>query len=262
MPELPDVETFKRYLDATSLHQSIVAVDLDATRMLEGARSEEIRDALVGRAFEETARVGKFLFARLAPSSWLVLHFGMTGLLTYFKGEGAAPSHTRLLVRFDNGYNLAGVWRRRLGRIDLADDVAAFAAANDLGPDALADDLDRDRLEAMLRGRRGGLKSALMDQSFVAGIGNVYSDEILFHAGIMPDTAAADLGPEQHAALHRALREVLTTAIDRGADPERLPADWLLPHRQAGGRCPRCGHDLDHRTVAGRTAWYCPSCQR
>jgi len=261
MPELPDVETFRRYVDATSRHQRITAVDLDATRMLKAARAEEIRAALTGGRFEATARRGKFLFVAIDDGPWLVLHFGMTGLLTYFKADGAAPSHTRLLVHFEGGYRLAGVWRRRLGRIDLAHDPDDFAVTNGLGPDAFAPELGRDELAAMLAERRGGLKSALMDQGFIAGIGNVYSDEILFQAGLMPDRAAAELAGDELDALHRALRHVLETAIDRQADPDRLPSSWLLPHREEGARCPRCGGELAHRRIAGRTSWYCPRCQ-
>jgi formamidopyrimidine-DNA glycosylase len=261
MPELPDVETFRRYVDATSLHQRITGVDLDATRMLQGARADEIRAALTGGRFEETARRGKFLFVRVDAQPWLVLHFGMTGFLTYFKADGAGPSHTRLLVDFDNGYRLAGVWRRRLGRIDLADDPEAFAAAHDLGPDAFGPALGRDELAAMLSDRRGGLKSALMDQSFVAGIGNVYSDEILFQAGLKPNRAAARLADDELDDLHRALRHVLATAIEHQADPARLPESWLLPRREGDAPCPRCGGELAHRQVAGRTARYCPRCQ-
>jgi len=261
MPELPDVETFRRYVDATSRHQRITAVDLDATRMLKAARAEEIRAALTGGRFEATARRGKFLFVAIDDGPWLVLHFGMTGLLTYFKADGAAPSHTRLLVHFEGGYRLAGVWRRRLGRIDLAHDPNDFAVTNGLGPDAFAPELGRDELGAMLAERRGGLKSALMDQGFIAGIGNVYSDEILFQAGLMPDRAAAELAGDELDALHRALRHVLETAIDRQADPDRLPSSWLLPHREEGARCPRCGGELAHRRIAGRTSWYCPRCQ-
>lgn len=261
MPELPDVETFRRYVDATSLHQRITAVDLDATRMLQAARAEEIRAALTGGRFEATARRGKFLFVAIDDGPWLVLHFGMTGFLTYFKADGAAPSHTRLLVHFEGGYRLAGVWRRRLGRIDLAHDPDDFAVTNGLGPDAFAPTLGRDELAAMLAERRGGLKSALMDQGFIAGIGNTYSDEILFQAGLLPDRAAAELTGDDLDALHRALRHVLETAIDRRADPGRLPASWLLPHREEGARCPRCGGELAHRRIAGRTSWYCPRCQ-
>jgi formamidopyrimidine-DNA glycosylase len=261
MPELPDVETFRRYVDSTSLHQCIVDCELDATRMLKGARAEEVRDALIGRRFAATGRRGKFLFVRIDEAPWLVLHFGMTGFLSYFKAEGDAPGHTRLLVGFDNGYRLAGIWRRRLGRIDLADDVDAFAEANDLGPDAFEPELDRGTLAAMLRDRRGGLKSALMDQSFIAGIGNVYSDEILFQAGLAPNAPASALSDDQLDALHRSLRHVLATAIERRADPQRLPSSWLLPRREEGAHCPRCGAELAHRQVAGRTAWYCPACQ-
>ncbi|MFW5679912.1 MAG: Fpg/Nei family DNA glycosylase, partial [Pseudomonadota bacterium] len=244
---------------ATSLHQTVERVELDAEYMLEGASGQTVREALRGHRFAGTNRHGKYLFVALDEGPWLVLHFGMTGYLRYDKGQDPPPDHTRMLIGFDNGHRLCGVWRRRLGRIDLADDVADFVEAQDLGPDAFA--LGLEPFEAMLNDRRGGLKSALMDQSFIAGLGNVYGDEVLFRAGLLPDRKAKDLDHDEIADLHRALRHVLRTAIDRQADPEEMPSTWLLGHRREGAHCPRCGHALRHDKVAGRTAWYCPHCQ-
>lgn len=262
MPELPDVETWRRYIDATSLHQVIENLEVEAPRMLRGISATELRANLTGRAFETTARHGKFLFIRVDQGPWLLLHFGMTGALKYFKDIGEAPAHTRLLVHFASGYNLAGIWQRRLGRIGLAESPADFVRREGLGPDAFDPGVGLDEFRRLLRNRRGGVKSALMDQGLIAGIGNVYSDEILFQAGIQPEAKAADLDPDRATSLHRALRHVLRIAIERQADPERLPDSWLLPHRQENARCPRCGATLRQAQVAGRTAYFCPECQR
>ena len=260
MPELPDVETLRRYVDATSLHQPIRQVTVDAERMLEGTSAGAIRGRLEGRRFAHTARHGKYLFIAVAGGSWLVLHFGMTGRLDYAKD--GTPAHTRLRIDFDDGYRLAGIWQRRFGRIDLAASPEAFAAAADLGPDAYDPPLDLDAFRTRCRDRRGGVKSALMDQSFIAGLGNVYSDEILFRAGLDPRSKIAALDDAQLQTLHGAMREVLDTAIACQADPERMPEDWLLPQRRDDGRCPRCGRALENRRVAGRRAWFCSHCQR
>ncbi len=260
MPELPDVETFRRYLGRTARNKKIAAVEIDGARMRHGIAAGTIRDAMTGREFGRTRRHGKYLFAELGADSWLVLHFGMTGYLDYAKDGAAPPDHTRLLVRFANGARLAGVWQRLLGRIALTDDPDDFIEDEKLGPDALS--LGRKDFTDMLAGRGGTIKGALMDQSFVAGLGNVYSDEMLYQARLHPRTPAKKLGADGAAALHRAMGHVLKTAIARKADPARLPDRWLLPHRAAGAKCPRCGGKIARIAISGRHAFVCPHCQK
>ena len=262
MPELPDVETWRRYVDATSLHHRIGRIDIDAPRMLQGVSRQTLRARLQGDAFESTTRHGKHLFLRLESGPWLMLHFGMTGRLNYFKDPDGVPSHTRLLIHFDNGFHLACVWRRRLGRIGLVDDPASFVREERLGPDAYEPGIELAEFKAMLHGRRGSVKSALMNQRFLAGIGNIYSDEILFQARLHPRSRCQRLDSQELAVLHRAIGHVLRIAIERQADPERLPQSWLLVNRRERGECPRCGAPLAHMVIAGRTAYYCPDCQR
>lgn len=267
MPELPDVETWKRYVDATSLHRKIASVELDAPRMLRGVTAGALRTALQGSAFSRTSRHGKFLFVEVSGRNWLVLHFGMTGHLRYHKQEGGeqdgdGPGEARLRVRFAGGYRLDGLWPRRLGRIGLAKSPAVFVRQEGLGIDALDPALDVGAFSPMLSDRRGALKSALMDQRFIAGIGNVYSDEMLFQARLHPRLAARGLDADQSRELHRALRHVLNLAIERQAQPDRLPRSWLLRHRAEGDRCPRCGAAVTQVRIAGRTACLCPSCQK
>lgn len=260
MPELPDVETLRRYLAATSLHSRIARIDLKAPRMLYAVSRRELRAGLTGSSFERTARHGKNLFVALSQGNWLLLHFGMTGRLAYLDDAERPPPHTGLLIGFANGDRLACVWLRKLGKIGLVESPRAFCRERGLGPDAYA--LPLTEFRDLLAERRGSVKSALMDQHFIAGIGNVYSDEILFQAGIHPRASANRLSRRETATLHRALRHVLRIAIERRADPERLPDTWLLRRRTPGGRCPRCGGALRRIAIAGRTAYLCPKCQR
>ncbi len=260
MPELPDVEIFRRYLDRTSLRQKIRAVELDGARMRRGVAARTLRDALTGSAFRSTRRHGKYLFAALGSAGWLVLHFGMTGFLDYAKDGAEPPDHTRLLVRFANGARLAGVWQRLLGRIALTDDPDRFIRDQDLGPDALG--LGKRTFLDRLGARGGSIKGALMDQSFIAGLGNVYSDEMLFQARIHPRAPVRKLGEDGARALHGAMGHVLKMAIAKKADPARLPDTWLLPHREEGAKCPRCGGKIARIAVAGRHAFLCPRCQK
>lgn len=259
MPELPDVEVFRRYLDATALHTAIAGVHAERLGDLGGLSRQRLVAALSGRPIEQTGRHGKFLFAGLGDGGWLVLHFGMTGSLAYYKNASAEPDHLRLLLDLADGYHLAYRCQRLLGRIDLTDDPAEFVRRADMGPDALA--IGKDAFTAMLGNRRGVLKGALMDQSAVAGIGNVYADEILFQARVHPERVASDLDEDARARVFRVMRRVLRTAIDRKADVDAYPRSWITPRRDGEGDCPRCGGPIERTTVVGRTTVVCPACQ-
>lgn len=261
MPELPDVETFRRYVEATSLHQRIESVEIDAPRMLQGISQAKFSARLIGKSFETTRRHGKYLFVELNSKPWLLLHFGMTGYVKYFKAKSKAPKHTRMLIKFENCYHFACIWQRRLGQIRVLDDPESLIDQKNLGPDALVPGIQLPRFKEMLRTRRGSVKSALMDQHFVAGIGNIYSDEILFQARLHPRCQTRGLAERDVATLHRTLCHVLRVAVERRADPARMPQSWMLPHREAGGPCPRCGEQFATIGLAGRTAYYCPRCQ-
>ncbi len=260
MPELPDVESFKRYLDATSLHQRIAHVDVLSAYVLKGISVRELAHRLKGRCFESSRRHGKHLFVRTDGNVWLRLHFGMTGSLRYFKDEEKAPPHTRVLFIFARDYRLAFDDQRKFGEIGLIQDVDEFLKMRALGPDAL--DVDLTNLKELLAEHRGAVKSILMNQKLIAGIGNIYADEILFHAHMHPATETERLNDKRRRQLFRAMRRVLEKAIEHQADVNRMPKSWLLPHRGKGGKCPRCRRELKSSKIGGRTAWFCPHCQR
>jgi formamidopyrimidine-DNA glycosylase len=259
MPELPDVEVFKRYVDATSLHQKIGCAEVRDERILGGVSAHRLQGTLKGRTFESTRRHGKNLFVELDDDSWLLLHFGMTGSLEYFRDMDRDPPHDRLMISFENHYHLAFDDGRMFGKVDLVEDPDGFIREKKLGPDPL--ELDVGSFRERFEGRRGGAKAALMNQRVVAGIGNIYSDEILFQARLHPRASVERLGREALDGLYRATRRVLKTAIDRGASPQRLPETFLLPHRREGERCPRGNGEIQKTKAAGRTAYYCPACQ-
>src|SRR5216117_3349777 len=137
MPELPDVETFKTYLDATSLHQRISGVDVRSAYVLKGVSARELERRLKGRCFESSRRHGKHLFVRTDGDLWLRLHFGMTGSLRYFKHEQRTPRHTRVLFVFANGHCLVFEDQRKFGEVGLLKDVDEFLKKRALGRDAL-----------------------------------------------------------------------------------------------------------------------------
>jgi len=261
MPELPDVAIHARYLDATALRRTVAATHVMDDRILAGVSQRQFAARLKRRELAATDRHGKVLFVRLDDGADVVLHFGMTGDLAAWRAGDGVPQHARLVWDLDDGGHLAYTCTRLLGGVGYTRDRDAFLAQQDLGPDALDAAVDGDWFVENLGGRRGTIKSALMNQSLLAGIGNVYSDEILFQAGILPAREVRDLDERDLRRIHRLLRRILRAAIDRGAEVEHLPRTWLVRHREEGAACPRCGQTVQTGKVGGRTSYWCDVCQ-
>jgi formamidopyrimidine-DNA glycosylase len=266
MPELPDVENYKRYLQRRAMQIPITDVQVADTRILDGVSEQRFKQCLTGARFASAQRHGKHLLVHLDSGIWLTMHFGMTGALSFFENAQADPRYHRVRFDFDRDRHLAYTDQRMLGRLGLAEDGEAdvFINSHALGPDALDPKLDLAKFKSALGGA-GAAKAALMDQGRIAGIGNLYADEILFQAKIHPRTLIGSLSDQQLGDLYRAMRHVLKTAIARGAGSEnfseRLPEEYLLRHREKDGSCPRGHGPLQTLRFAGRTAYYCPDCQ-
>lgn len=259
MPELPDVQVFKELVDATSLHRRVTDLML-RQELVEGTNPQTIRDHLRGSELSETRRHGKHLFVHVDGDGWLRLHFGMTGdLVSYAKGD--QPEYTQLRIDFDDGSHLAYLSERKFGAISWVRDVDQFIEDHDLGPDAIAD-IDLDRFRRVLAQRRGSIKGTLMNQEALAGLGNVYVDEILFQAGIHPRSDTTALDEDLSLQLFETMHEVVDEAVGDRADPSSFPDDWLLSHRDPDDACPRDGHRLKKIEVSGRSTYLCPHHQK
>jgi len=259
MPELPDVEVFRQYIDKKALHQSVKEILVLADEVLEGTSARQLRTRLEGHEFESTARHGKHLFVKVSGDGWLALHFGMTGRLDYFKGS-RTPDHARIIFRFSNGYSLAFLLQRKLGKLTLVDSAPQYRKKHGLGPDVLDKRFSLSDFRKTLKETNSSIKSALMNQELMAGIGNIYSDEILFQARLHPKTKTRELSEKEIDRLYQTARDVLRTAIDSGADPDRMPEDFLIPQRKAN--CPVCGGSIKKTIVSGRSSYFCPKCQK
>ncbi len=262
MPELPDVEVFKQYFDVTALHKEIRKVEVYPAQVLKGITEKELKLNHQGRRFTGSRRHGKYLFVHVDDDSCLVFHFGMTGYLKYFKNCNKQPHFDRAQFSFTNGYHLAYVSKRMLGRIEPTRSVDRFIRKKGLGPDALDEDFDFSAFKDIFAGSQAMVKTALMDQEKMAGVGNVYADEILFHAGIRPKRQMKDLDDARFETLFDKMKTVLRTAIDRRADVNQFPDDYLLPHRDTDDACPKCGGAIKQIKISDRSAYYCPDCQK
>lgn len=264
MPELPDVEVYRQYFNATALHQEVDSVEVNSEEVLKEITPQSLGRKLNGRAFSETERHGKYLFARLEDTeSWLLLHFGMTGDLEYAKSSNSPPEYELVGINFEDGARLSYIMVRKLGEVRVIDSISEFIKQRGFGPDVLKEDFSLEKFKDLLNGRRGMIKSTLMNQEIMAGIGNVYSDEILYQAGIHPKTKVNQLSESDLKKIYSKMHSVLETAIEDQANPQDYPDSYITPLRGTDDPdCPKCSGKLEKITVSGRTGYYCPDCQQ
>jgi formamidopyrimidine-DNA glycosylase len=262
IPELPDLEIFKSYADATSLHQEIQDVSIKDENLLEGVSPQKLRNRLRRTQFRQTKRHGKFLFLETTDNQWLILHFGMTGFLKYYRKEEEAPKHIRLLIYFQSDYRLAYDCQRRFGMIALTQDTGHFIETKDLGPDILEKQFSLDVFKQRLEKSRGSIKSALMNQSLMAGLGNIYSDEALFQAEIHPASKSSALKKEALSRLYRQIQRVINTAVKARVQPDKFPQEYLIIHREDNSQCPKCDGKIKKQKIASRSSYVCHQHQR
>ncbi|MDQ3932628.1 MAG: Fpg/Nei family DNA glycosylase [Actinomycetota bacterium] len=263
MPELPDVEAFRRYLSEHATGHLIERVTAPDAAVIRNTTPQGLGRALKHRRFGEPERHGKWLFASTHSDSpaggpTVVLHFGMTGYLNWTDHDEPRHEHDRVIFICEAG-ELRVNMVRKLGGVWLAsDDEQVSQITGPLGPDAW--ELSREDLGNLLEGRDGGIKSALMDQKLMAGIGNLVADETLWQARIHPRRAVSELDDDAIRALHTALRQVLEESVSRGHVPR--DESRLTSVRDVDDpSCPRCGEPIEEDTVVSRTTYWCPSCQ-
>jgi formamidopyrimidine-DNA glycosylase len=258
VPELPDVEHLRRRWEEHVPGATITRTVTTDRGILRNTTPRALDAALSGARVEPPERIGKWLLAR-TDGPTVVLHFGMDGSLRWADGPEGRHRHDRVVFETDRG-EMRFRNMRKLGGLWLAHDDSELAGVlGNVGPDALA--LSRRRVASELRARRGQAKSALMDQTHISGIGNLIADEVLWQARLHPKTRLEELDDAEIDALAGTVGSVLRRAVASHDYVTRNPS-WLL--RVRGGRdaaCPRCGTPLARTVAAGRTTWFCPSCQ-
>ncbi|MFI5519978.1 Fpg/Nei family DNA glycosylase [Streptomyces platensis] len=257
MPELPDVEGFRRVLSDCG-RRCVTDIEVCDAGVLRGVTAKRLRKEGEGRRLGEAWRHGKWLFVPLDGCPTLVFHFGMTGSLWCCSPDEPFAGHDRLVLTLDDTRSLRYRDQRKLQGVQLADESAVDRILERLGPDALT--VGRAELTDRLSARRGAVKSALMDQSVIAGLGNLLCDEILWRAHLAPRTPARSVGEAAYRRLHAAMGRVLRTSVRAGCVPPRR--SWLTGRREdSEPRCPRCGRPLCSGRLAGRRTVWCSHCQ-
>lgn len=259
MPELPDVEIFRLYINKTSLNKKITHVDIEESKLIKQISKRKFSNELQKNSFAKTYRHGKYLFILLADQQNLVIHFGMDGEVEYFTKKTTFPNHTAILFAFIKNEFLAYITIRKLGFMTITDNMEKFIQSKKLGPDAL--EVTWDEFKKIIHKSPASVKSWLMNQKNLCGIGNTYSDEILFMEKLYPKTKISNLSESQIKSLFNTIKKVLKTAIKCHVDANKFPKNYLLNHRHKNGKCPVCHTNLQQMKFSGRTCYYCPHCQ-
>jgi formamidopyrimidine-DNA glycosylase len=269
MPELPEVETIRRDLEPRLAGRRITRVEIppDRVHVLEGIDEAAFREGLVGAGIEAISRRGKFLIFDLDTGAKLVVHLRMTGKLLL----PGAPlvGFLRAALWFDDGSSLRFTDLRKFGKLWLVDSLSPLL--DNVGPEPLTEGFVLELLAGALRNRKAPVKSVILDQRRIAGIGNIYADEALFEARIMPTRLGGELSPAEVARLHEAIRTVLLRGVEsRGAsfrdylDGEGQSGNMQMHvqvFRRTGKPCYVCGAAIERCRVGGRSTHYCPQCQ-
>lgn len=270
MPELPEVETIVCELRPHLVGRTIVSVKVDWAKTIDEPKQDIPRFSLgvIGRQVVGVWRRGKFVVIRLDDGMSLVIHLRMSGRLL-LKARGPSK-HLRVLFAFSDGSHLYFYNPRKFGRIWLVDDVEKIVG--DLGPEPLSDSFTAEVLAERMRGRRGMIKPLLLNQRFIAGLGNIYVDESLFRAGLHPQRPVDTLVRDDIIRLHSAIQAVLRQALDhhgtsfdgvfiRPEGEQGRQQEGLAVYQQTGLPCVRCGSPIQKRVVGGRGTHFCLKCQ-
>jgi formamidopyrimidine-DNA glycosylase len=261
LPELPEVETIAADLRPHLVGRTIVRCELSFPSIVRHPEPEQFRR-------------GKYMLIGLGEERMLVVHLGMTGQLRIVKPSTAVPPHTHATFDLDDGMQLRYRDPRRFGRLLLGTEVDLLAARAlpRLGPEPIDPDFTPDALYRALRRRRAPLKAVLLDQSTLAGVGNIYADESLYRARIRPDRMASRVSRTSATRLHESLRTSLETAIrNRGSSVDTYRDAWgemgtqqeeLAVYGRGGEPCLTCGRPLASVRIGGRTTVFCRRCQR
>jgi formamidopyrimidine-DNA glycosylase len=267
MPELPEVETIKNELSPRILGRTIKGVDIFWNKMVRRPSLADFRRRIIDKKITALSRRGKYLFFHLNGDGVLVMHMKMTGSLL------VDPSDTRFsraVFHLDDGATVHFWDPRKFGVMWLADDESAVDAM--LGPEPLNAGFTPAVLAGLFKGRKAPVKAVLLDQSVIAGIGNMYADEALFEARLHPLKPAGELTIDEIKKLHHAIHHVLLKALGKGGAsvrnyirPDGSPGtahDEFVVAHGVGKECPRCGGPIERIVVRGRGTYICPRCQR
>lgn len=264
MPELPEVETYRRQIDKAVRNKTVKHVHVHPDKIIFAGKSvATVKKAFEGARVLHVLRKGKYIWFEMSTHPWPVFHLGMTGNYEISKSLPKTKTKSvKLVLEFSDGTFLIFRDPRRFGRIYLLNDPEHEKPLSNLGPDILEDLPSPSEFSEMLKNRKAPIKALLLDQSIVSGIGNWVADEVLFQSKIAPHRSANDLSKAEFKKLHDKIASVAKLAVKVGADDEKYPKQWLFHHRWGKKMASvSTGHEIKHSTVGGRTTAWVPDIQ-
>lgn len=274
MPELPEVETVRRSLENRVLGLSITGVRVKTPQVARAGIYKDFAVTIEGRRFTGFDRRGKYLLAHLDEGISLVVHLRMTGRWVYCSPETPVPKHTHVIFSLSDGNELRFTDVRRFGGLEIvpSEGIGKHQGLAKLGVEPLGHEFTLDYLRGVTQGKKGKIKALILDQTRLAGLGNIYADEALFLAGIHPERTASSLTDPELKCLHAAIREVLRDGIANKGTSFRDYVDAegqqgqnqlsLKVYGRSGRDCLTCGTSLGKLRIGGRTSVFCPKCQQ
>lgn len=273
MPELPEIETIKSVIEPQIKGLTIEKINVNRPEVIARPDSDKFSEAVTEQNISSMARRGKFLIIHLKNEIRIILHLRMTGCLLVTSPDYPIEKHTHIIMRLNNGMELRFSDTRRFGRFWLiqGDEEDTYSGISKLGLEPLSAECNAEYLQSRFGKRKKTIKECLLDQSVIAGIGNIYSDEILFRARISPIRPASSLTIKEWLRLAAEIPECLSYFIEKnritpedylqtkGQDYRNTPF-WLV-YGHTGESCPNCGNTLCRTVIGGRSSVYCPNCQ-
>ena len=283
MPELPEVESIRSMLEKRVLNKKISKLEILDIKAIARPEPDSFCSAILCRKILSIRRDAKYLIFDFDDTSKMIVHLRMTGNLLYMDGssklnikldESGLPRHARVIFTLNDGSLLCFCDQRKFGRLWFysSDEDYKACGIDRLGPEPLSGDFSKEYLYKCLAKTKRQVKAVLLDQSIVSGIGNIYSDEILFKAGILPQTRACDISKNNALSLYDAINDVISNGIKAnrssieaymlGASKQYSDLEKMKVYQKAGSKCIVCGTKIEKLTIGGRSSCFCPNCQR
>ncbi|MDX2001087.1 MAG: DNA-formamidopyrimidine glycosylase family protein [Chitinophagales bacterium] len=260
MPELPEVEMYRREFEKKAQGKTIQHLSAPASRLMKSSE-DKLRKAFQQQQFVHSRRIGKQLLLEAANHKWLAVHFGMTGKFKYQKTDKTPPKYIKMAMEFTDGTSAYYVNSRGFGEINLVEDEKDFIKKKKLGIDAM-EISQQDFIQLLQKHPKANWKPVLMNQSIIAGLGNVYVDELLFRCRLHPLSPVAAVSEKQLGKMYDEMRYLLQALLDSGAKRKKMSDTWLVHARKMGAECPRHNGTIEMITVNGRSTYFCPVCQK
>ncbi len=263
MPELPDVEAVKRRIEKKVKGKRVKGIKILDNKLIRWTPLSTFKKIIKGNTISSVFRRGKFIIFNLKSGDSIVSHLKMSGDFRYLRTKDKIDKYDKIILNLSDNHDLRYLSKRLLGMLTVAKnkDYSHIPTLRNMGPEPLDNRFTFETFKNILKGRKREIKPLLLDQSFIAGIGNIYADEILFHSRINPKRRVSGLTEKNKKDIFKYTKSILGFAV-KHYRLVPLKRSFIMNHREEGAPCPRCRRPLKRIVIATRSAFFCPRCQK